>query len=353
MSVEGGFTLADTLAHLSGHLPDTLIPAETLPRVTAVARHLPAAVTRRLYLERWLRPGTRRVDLIVRVEPTERDLLVRGAGARFARAWRDDAELEGSVERIWLEFDLEEEPARPRREPRIFVDFRPAFARTASLDLRLAAAVRVTVALTGQAPSHDLMAGLRRCLESLPAGASLPYLCVDPEGPPERLRVCVLSLGCAVEPYLDAVGWRGERALLREQVLLPLSAACAEGRGPTVLHLDLEGEPAARVGLEFPFARGTQARGALAERGLLDVLVERGSCEARTRDALLEWPGRSVELLPHEIWLSQVDRHLSHVKVTAGGGRPPEAKAYLSVTHGLKAGGSVLGTRPLWFGGGP
>jgi hypothetical protein len=103
---------------------------------------------------------------------------------------------------------------------------------------------------------------------------------------------------------------------------------------------------APRLGIEYPFAREGQPRGRLVETGFLDALVGRGWCPPARRDALLRWPGRTVELLAHEVWHSRVTRHLNHVKVTYATGEPPEVKAYLCFFCELFPYGTLLGTRP-------
>lgn len=340
---EPAYTLADTVAHLAPHLAPDLFAAEAVARVLSAARTLPADLSSRFYLERWLRSPAGRVDLIVRVDGSARDRLREPLP--LARAWRDDAVLRETVCAVWLEFDLDPSCAAPR----VFVDFEPRFAREAPVPERFEAACRAAERITGAPVASRLRSALSRCLERLPPGASLPYLCASP-GTAGRLRVCVHRPGADPVALLQAIGWTGDAGSLEADVLRPLAAA---GGAPSLMHLDLAPEPAARVGFEYAFARRPQARGGLPGAALLDALVACGGADPHERDALARWPGDSVELLPHAIWLSRVERRLNHVKVTAGGGQPPQAKAYLSVAERLVAGGTVLGGRPTWFGGPP
>src|SRR5262245_37126360 len=122
------WTLDQTLDRISPHLDPALVPPIALRRLRETGRRLPAALTRRIYLESWLGVGAAaRVDLIVKLDAGSRDLLAglspsaEDAATRrawrsvttFARAWgRTGGLLEDTVESLWLEFDLDPD-ARP------------------------------------------------------------------------------------------------------------------------------------------------------------------------------------------------------------------------------------------------
>jgi hypothetical protein len=153
---------------------------------------------------------------------------------------------------------------------------------------------------------------------------------------PERggaLRLCVVGLsdGALLE-YLRAVEWPGSASRLACALA---RAARAMGACPAaaILHLDIDDRVRARIGLEYVLARRPQMHRELAERALLDHLGDAGLCAPAKREALLQWPGWSIEALPHELWESLIGRRVNHIKVMYEGGEPVEAKAYLCFTH--------------------
>ncbi len=358
------YTLAETLDSVDTRLRAALPPAG-LERVRGVAAALPAELTHWIYFEQWLDERSSRADLILRVEPSERGCLTRPSflGQRpewrahpawqrvfdFARAWQADARFERAVAGIWLEFDLGDENADPPA-PRVFVDFeRELIERLTVAELFDLARLALRPLLAGGLDAAAERA-LRGCLDALPPGATLPYVCAS--GAAARpLRVCVRGLGRRVPAYLHAVGWPGDEQALEDDLLAPLSRARGdESAGPSIAHLDLGHDVGPRVGLELPFARVCQLRGALDDHGLLDHLVARGWCDPATRAALESWPGQTVELLRHQIWHSRVLRRINHVKLTCASGEPVGLKAYLCLYHELLSAGTLVGTRPRMFG---
>ena len=358
------WSLAQTFDRLRPRLPAALAPEPGLERVLEVAQQLPADLTNCVFLERWLHDGSARLDMIVRVGRRGRARLAApGEGwdarvwtspewrriAGFAREWAiPDSRLDREVESLWLEFDLDLcSQARAPVIPRVFIDFvRPAEGRSTGAQRQLV---------------HDALRPLRddpldpgldeplcAILESLPAGATVPYLGLSLMGGTRRTRVCVTGLKGELVPYLRAIPWPGDADALNASVLAPIAEA--SGRRPSILHLDLDPAIAPRIGLEYAFSLSGQPQGRVRETALLDHVVARGWCAASTRDALRAWPGRTVELLPHEIWHSRLMRRLSHLKLTWARGEAVELKAYLCFFHELLRGGAVVGARPVAFG---
>lgn len=360
------WSLAGTLAQLAPRLPAELVSHEGLARALRVAHGLPARLSRCIYLETWPKDTGNRVDMIVQLDPSGRDLLIQPGHDALARALAADPAwqpvlalarrwqapgglLEQLVAGAWLEFDVDPGAAATPVTPRVFVDFRRD--ALAGLDVAdVEALVHQSLEpLRGQPLDAASARQLRACLEALPPAATLPYVgAFDVEGKP-ALRLCVRGLGSELKQYLRRVSWPGDGAALEAQVLAPLARARGDG-AVSLLHLDLVPEVAARIGLEYAFARRCQLRGRVAERGLLDHLVERGWCAPAQRDAVLAWPGQGVELLPHEIWHSRVARRVNHVKLTYASGGALGLKIYLCVYHELWADGTLLGTRPRFFG---
>ncbi len=360
--------LDSTLDRVASHLESPLADAAALSRARLLAQRLPASLTRRVHLESWLRATPSRLDVIVRIDVEQRDLLAaasflppRTASVQttswrrivsLARAWQArGSRLERDIKGMWLEFDLVpgETVDFALWAPRLFVDFHHEAQQEPSVERRLQLALAALRAACGGTVDPGMVEGLRACLSHLPEGATVPYLGLSLRDEPV-VRVCARGLGRGLGDYLCGVGWPGNVQELRDRVLSPLARARPDGaEDVSLLHLDLSPEVASRVGLEYTLDRVPQLRGEIAEGSFLDELVARGWCDAEGRQALQHWPGRSLELLPHELWLSQLTRRLSHVKVTYAGADAVAAKAYLCFFHDLQPGGAVVGTRPRRF----
>ena len=363
------WSVADALDRLAGPADEALAGAAR-SRVRALAAHLPAALTRVVYMESWIGQLRPRLDLIVKIEPGDRDQLAELVSvglapelraqpawehvASFARAWvAPESPLHDHIQAAWLEFDLDPAlaPEEALRSPRVFVDFTRGAQRWPSIEARLDLATAVVSALSGsRAPQIE--ESLRACLEHLPDGAGLTYLGVFPRaGQLPIARACVVGLGGDLVSYLGAVGWPGDGEALAHSVLDPLACAQGERVQPVgILHLDLAPEVRQRIGLEYTFPRPGLVGGLRCPDTFLRQLVARGWCTAPNREVLRSWPRQSVELLPHDIWHSRVTRQIAHVKLTYAPDEPVVAKAYLRTGFELLAGGTLLRGRPRLFG---
>lgn len=361
--------MADTLDRLAPPADEALTGAARA-RVHALAAHLPAALTRVVYLESWIGQPRPRLDLIVKIEPRDRDALVElvrsGLGpelraqpgwahvASFARAWATvGSPLHESLRAAWLEFDLDPliTPDAALRSPRVFVDFTREAQCWPSVEARLDLATEVLWALSGSRPPRTVES-LRALLEHVPGGANLAYLGVFAgDGQPPVVRACVVGLAGNLAAYLGAVGWAGDVDALARSLLDPFARSQGEGAQPVgVLHLNLAPGVCPRIGLEYTFSRPRQPTGVRSEDTFLRQLVARGWCTARNLESLRSWPRRSVELMPHDVWHSQITRQIGHVKLTYAPGEPVCAKAYLRAAFDLLAGGTMFRGRPRWFG---
>lgn len=362
-----GWSVADTLERLVPPAEE-LLTGEARARLQALAAHLPAALTRVVYVEAWIGQPRPRLDLIIKIDPDERDALAAlarsmhdataaadwGFVERFAQVWAaPDGPLRQALSAAWLEFDLAplRSPEEALRAPRIFVDFTREVLRDASVDARLALAAEVLQALSGSCEPQTL-ATLRSCLEHLPGGASVVFLGVFPrDSEPPIVRLCVVGLDSKLTSYLDAIGWRGEIDKLARRLLDPLASAQGDGAQPVgVLHLDLMPELGARIGLEYTFPRRRFLGGLRSPDTFLRQLVARGWCTPRSYQALRSWPRSSIELLPHDLWHSRVTRQVGHVKLGYAPGEPVVAKAYLRTAFELLADGTLVRGRPRMFG---
>jgi len=352
--------LARTIERVGPRIPAVLAPPGALAPAEAVARRLPADLTGCLYFERRLGDATPRVDFIFRVDAQARTRLEELPPrfedepasqaswrriASFARAWGEaGSRLEREVEAIWVELDLP--PGGPPPVPRVFVDFAPASPPTGA-PARWTLAIEVLRTLMGGGLDATLEGNVRACFERLPPAAYVPYVGLTPGLATAPVRVCAQNLGARTAAYLAEVGWPGRGGPLRH-LIESLDAAKGDGsEAVSVVHLDLCPDVAPRIGLECPFARDVQWGGHIRETALLEYLVARGWCAPEARDALLQWPGRDVELLPHDIWPTRVGRRLAHCKLTLAPGEETILKAYLCVRLDPAVEATLLGRRPF------
>ncbi len=318
------FLMDATLRALEGYLPPLLVGAGALGRLREVTGMLPAALSESWYLECRLN-GEERVDLIVRVGPEGGGMLAGdgrwGALREWCAEWADpESALHRDVRRIWLEFDLEDGVAVPG----VFLEWRGE-----------ADAGRMAEAL---APLGAEPAGLRGALGALPAGARVLYTGLFPSRGGGAFRLCVAGLDrLGLLGYLRAAGWPGpldELAALTAEMGEAREGAAL--RDAALVHLDVGAGLHPRVGLEYVSSRREQARGTVAERRFMEHLVERGLCGRERMDALLAWPGCTVERFGHQLWESVVFRRVNHVKLTVAAGTPLQAKAYLTLSQSFR-----------------
>src|SRR5690349_921387 len=112
---EPGWSVADALDRLAPPA-DEAVAGAARARVHALALHLPAALTRVIYLESWVGQPRPRLDLIVKIDPRDRDALADlelraqpgwAHVASFAREWAAPGSLlHDGIRAAWLEFDL-------------------------------------------------------------------------------------------------------------------------------------------------------------------------------------------------------------------------------------------------------
>jgi len=345
--------LAETLRVARRFVPPALVPPTAWWPLLTIAGRLPAALTSWAYLECRLGGGDTPVDAIFGIDPPGRDILagdnpaVRLAAelraepawervAELSRAWRNPGSaLHGAVTGAWLEFDAPA-PGQPAAHvPGVFVFSRGELERGGPLSRAPEWATSSVATLLGGAATLPLRAALDRVWRALPEGASAPYVGVMLPRGTGSVRVCVMGVErAAIPPFLDALEWPGSTAALAAALQeLHEPRADAANPGPTMLHLDLAPGVGARVGLEYVFDRPAQLHGELPQREWLDHLVKTGVCTPAKRAALAQWPGWSLEELPHELWTSRLHRRVNHVKVLFDGDRVAEAKGYLCLHH--------------------
>jgi hypothetical protein len=369
VTFEPGWSVADALDRLAPST-DEAVAGAARARVHALAVHLPAALTRVVYLESWIGQPRPRLDLIVKIDLRDRDALVDPARSilgpelraqpgwahvvSFAQTWAAPGSLlHDGIRAAWIEFDLDPliAPDAALRSPRVFVDFTREAQCRRSVEARLELATEVLWALS-RSRAPRIVESLRACLTHLPDGATLAYLGVFArDGDPPVVRACMVGLAGNLATYLGAVGWPGDVDALARRLLDPLAGAQGEGAQPVgVLHLDLAPGVGPRIGLEYTFPRPGLSGGMRSTDTFLRQLVARGWCTPRNRESLRSWPRRWIELMPHDVWHSRITRQIAHVKITYAPGEPVVAKAYMRAAFDLVAGGTLLRGRLRMFG---
>jgi hypothetical protein len=310
---------------------------------------VPAALSRRIYLECRLRETASQVDIVICVDQGSRGLLIPShtvwlpealrahplwsGVSRLCAAWADEPTLRSSIYDMWLEFDGEGSEQAPARIPSVFVGLRGfSSARDAwvcglgCLE-RLSGRVRPAIAATA-----------RRCLQRLAPSTALSYVGLMYPRDQLAIRLCVAPLrGRALLRFLEAIEWPGSRDEV-EQVLRRLGydserTACD---AVSVVHIDVVDDVKPRLGVEIPFAQRQQLTAGLQEVRLLDSICDVGLCTAEKRRALETWPGHSIHRFAHECWPSLAVRRVSHLKAVFTPGHFPEMKAYLSSFYGAE-----------------
>jgi hypothetical protein len=345
-------SLAGTIEALAPHVPASLISAERLADIRAIAAWLPSGLSPFFGFECRLGAGEPRADFLVRVSPDGQRLLA-GANAHTTLAeplrahplWQRlralcAASANGSwpLANVWLEFDVAETGGVPA--PSVFLGPQPWI--TAASDASWITDDALP-RLLGRAIDRDRARRLTACITSLPAGASIFQMgAMLPRGG-DALRLCVLFDDAAqVARYLDRVGWRGrcDRLAAALSSLPPCIDAIAIG-------LDVNGSIGAKVGVEC-YAAGRNDTIRPDWTPFLDHLAGGGLCTAAKRDGLLAWPGCQTEPGAADLRREEHDRlsalagpglvsvlvrWLHHVKLAYDADRMIDAKAYLAVRH--------------------
>jgi hypothetical protein len=342
--------LTSTLAAAAPHIGGALVSEPARLAVAEITDRIPAALTRRIYVECRLGADAPRVDVVFCVDAASRGLLLEqlpawlpgplrahpmwlGLGA-LCTQWAGSRSIGPAIHDVWLEFDTAGRPERgDALVPCVFVGLKNALS---AAPFRLWEIALSCVELLRREPvSSRIAAAGRRVLGHLPRHAAVPYVGIMHPRGERSVRLCVSPLaGAALLDFLGAIGWPGE---IGELERLLRSIPCGSGRtaldAARLLQFDILNGVQPRIGLEIPLRQHPQMIDGLAERDFLDALCDLGLCSPAKRDALLRWPGHSVEKFPHQIWPSLALRRISHVKLVFEPGAPPEAKTYLSFFH--------------------
>jgi hypothetical protein len=343
-------SIADTLAAARPARRYPLFNREADTALLDIARRIPAALARSLYLECRLAADAPRVDLILGIEAAGfriiaglnpaitldpewcKDPFWEGAAQLCRALLQPRSPIAAAVDRIWLEFDCAPQVLGTRLLPGVFFHFRvPATAR----HVKRVAVVRQAIDTLVQDGVPDVAhEAVQRSFAQLPRGAAIPYIGVFPGRDLRQLRLCVAGLDARSAP--SYVATLGHPALVDEwQAVHELTRSGSATRSPALalMHFDVGADEAAALSVELKLDRRCQLRGQIEESHLLSRLVHTGLCSPVKRRALERWPGCSFIQLPHELWRSLLVRNVNHVKLIQRADRAAEVKAYLALHY--------------------
>lgn len=348
------YSLATTLHAIRPHLPGALISVAAFQRACAAVAHLPAAAVRTMYFECRMHDRSARVDLIVAIQPRGAVLLDARPPDPVTPAWWDrlmafrrrwtapGSRLGALIDHVWLAYDIDCEEALSTGvtpTPGIYFSFEKAPPlhedQAATWRRRSTAAIEN---FTGRSVTQRVAEGLRTCFDRLPPSADVAYVGLMTHRATPVIRICLTKIRTdALPSYVAATAAARPKAVHAITQLTAGRYAADGSRRVPMLHLDLDtdGRFLPRIGMERPFERPCQRRGAIdpAARHLLERFTHSRLCAHAKAEALLSWPGRSVTILPYELEWSVVDRRVNHLKLVVDAAGTLEVKGYLFASY--------------------
>jgi hypothetical protein len=334
-------TSADWLGVLEPRLVEPLFDPETVRRLRRLATTLPGECQGTL--EARLAPEAASVDLSLRLRTAAeaRELAARFPSAReFLSGWAE-GEL-APVRAVWLELDLDREPAAPVVCAKLPGGTDPGWLADTLLP-----------ALQGRPLPAGQRALVLACLGALPSPATLLYVFSLRARGSDAIRLELFGL--------EPAGMLGYLRSLAPETVPAVREVSSLFAGVERLHLSFDVTDAIlpRIGIEGSFPR--QPSREPRWEAFFERLVRRGLCSPAKRDAALAWPGYDTFWTAPERWpIHELGprgfcvRALSHLKAVCRPDREPEAKAYLifgvpdlsraGVTASSAASRSVLST---------
>lgn len=311
--------LATRLTEVRRHLPEILVDRTAFERLLRTATGLPGDVLAALELR--LGADDPVVDLSIRLtHPAQYASILEppvfAPLGNVVATWSAGPAEAAAVHSLWLEFDLDRDPGGRRPLPSLCLRLNRAFDRTWLVKTLLPR-------MQGRALTLTQEEAVERLLGRIPPAARLLYVfsMLPRESRPLRFE----WLGLSGAQSLDAVRATAPESVPDAARLLPLFEDVDR------LHLSLDVGPEGvlpRFGLEGSYQRLPHAEPRW--RRLIERCVELGLSTPAKGEALLLWPGSERRSVRRREFLV---RALSHLKIVAIPGRPPEAKAYLLVQH--------------------
>ena len=294
-------TLADLIDTVRLELSPTLVRPEPLAGLRAAATRLAVDLTAFVGFEARLGDSDDAVDLAFNLSDSGLRRLAEAAPhpswermSRLAQLWGEQADPPFSNGgELWIELDLGPETDFPA--PNVFLAPSPGNRDGASLMRQARWILQEAVpAFLGRPVSPAVEGHALEAMEAVGGNLSKFQIGLMGARPVDGLRLCLFGLSTAsLADVLSAASWPGD-------IAEPLSVA--RRYGPLVdhlgLHLDIGPTLFPSFGLECLFDKSPfdyQPTDEPRWMDLLDCLVDDGRATADERDALLRWPGVSVD----------------------------------------------------------
>jgi hypothetical protein len=312
--------------------PEVLISRSALSAASRAAEGLPACF-HWLVLEARLTGDDQRVDMLASIvnAPGAREQVAAAladpeglAGLEGARPlltrWADPGRGLLAIHVLWFEWDAPFEAAVPLQllsiDPRFWG---PSDAPAPTPDEQVLLATAGHTACFGAEAPAATMACLRRAITALPRGGrAIAAATMRPRGVPrDRLFVGIPRAG--VLPWLDAIGWAGDRAQV--ETWLPQVVAPWE---PAFLQIEFADEVSGYLGIE-----PRQTAGLAAEyrerRRFLERLRAEGLTSAANIEAVMGWASDVIDTKGRR------ELRSLHMKCVLLPGQAPLVKGYLGL----------------------
>ena len=346
-------------------LDERLVSAEALSQISQVADLLPSfPVASQAGLECHLGSFEPKADFFAAFSTSNRGREALAGGYQplasfddnpvwqrvynFCQHWTDtNSPLYQEIDRVCLEFDLVEPQPSKVPEPNFFFGTADGIKKEAENGKtdRYSWLSDEALRLLLNKDLPDLVKqNLLTCFRSLPPEARVFQVGVMLPRKTESkiVRLCISNIAIAEIPkYLNEIGWSGSVSKLKS-VLSDLSSfanfiSLNFAVGDTVFP---------KIGFECYIDK--QPKISPKWHSFLDYLVERQLCTLDKADALLKYPGYSVEKSHQDLWPSNLAnasilvapsmrstlvRFLHHIKIVYQPDRPLKAKAYLWLGH--------------------
>jgi len=346
------YTMKQTLDQVKPYIPQAFLSDVALEKMGRIAGSFPANTSSYFGFEGLLHEAKAEGDYLFCIWENQgnRDVITGDNGSetipeyffkekawrdirRFFEVWKDQEHIFYElVDRIWLEFDIDGEvPEIPvpgflfgmNKPPEKPIENRDDYLNTEKY-------MSITMsALNIMAPFTVTPAFEKKIYDSF---ANLPISKVFQVGimlsrPIPAVRLCIKNLNKhQLVHYLKSLDWEGDFPLL-ERTLDELNDKVSQ----YTISMDVGEKVYPRIGLECYLE--PHPKGAEAWQKFMDYLVENEMCLPEKSEALLQWPGQSVEKMKHELLPTVLFRLLHHIKITIEKNGKRVAKGYTGFIH--------------------
>lgn len=315
-------SLRQPVMRMASYLPPLLTSSESLQRIAKVADWFPAEISNTFCFECELTGNSSFADFAFSCtrDSAGVKILGRNVDGIDSTVWKNIGNLcrsvceeDGSnINHLWFEFDIGNERSIPI--PCVFLAIRDHCTSNMELLIRIFEALNYP-------SSPQFLKLLARCFRS-PAFRNKSFeVGFMFSRQTDKARLVFFDIATDAVHSLEELGLTGAGELKN------LLANLREIVKTINLAIDIGHTIASKIGLECQLGGKVQSDQPGWKR-LLDTLISMGCSTTEKRDAILSWPGSSVERFNHLLWPTPVVRKISHVKVVW---QPAnlQAKAYL------------------------